>query len=211
MSLGAVYTLQGRMTGEHLTTFLFYGTTPTPLTPSPTPAHTSHPFLPPCAVNFVSAASFDVGDRWTSIQDAIGSTASVFALTDRIPRLKIRTDLRHHPRRHHSHGHANATHLHFTTGGNESMGHTTPEAHSTTTLPTATPVPATDGVVTTGRVVFRNVTFAYPLRGAVPVLRNLNLQIPPGRRTAIVGGTVPQTSGLDQGRTWMEDPHPKPR
>jgi hypothetical protein len=33
MSLGAVYTLQGRMTGEHLTTFLFYGTTPTPLTP----------------------------------------------------------------------------------------------------------------------------------------------------------------------------------
>lgn len=200
MSLGAVYTLQGRMTGEHLTTFLFYGTLSSLVPRSyPPPTRTSHPHLPslPCAVNFVSAASFDVGDRWTSIQDAIGSTASVFALTDRIPRLKIRTDLRHHPRRHHHHTHANPTHLtphesHFT-GGNESMGHTHPEAHSTTTLPTEAPVPATAGAGTPGRVVFRNVTFAYPLRGAVPVLRNLNLQIPPGRRTAIVGGTLPQT------------------
>lgn len=41
------------------------------------------------AVNFVSAASFDVGDRWTSIQDAIGSTASVFSLTDRRPKVQL--------------------------------------------------------------------------------------------------------------------------
>lgn len=43
MGLGALAVMQQKMTGEQLTSFLFY-------------------------VNFVSAASFDVGDRWTSIQ-----------------------------------------------------------------------------------------------------------------------------------------------
>ena len=43
MGLGAMAVMQQKMTGEQLTSFLFY-------------------------VNFVSAASFDVGDRWTSIQ-----------------------------------------------------------------------------------------------------------------------------------------------
>lgn len=40
-----------------------------------------------------------------------------------------------------------------------------------------------------GRMVFRNVTFAYPLRGGLPVLKNLNVVIPAGKKTAIVGGS----------------------
>lgn len=50
MGLGAMAVMQQKMTGEQLTSFLFY-------------------------VNFVSAASFDVGDRWTSIQVRWGCTS----------------------------------------------------------------------------------------------------------------------------------------
>lgn len=66
---GARAVMLRQMTGEQLTTFLFY-------------------------VNFVSEASFDIGGRWTSIQGAIGSTTSVFSLMDRKPRLRVREDLR---------------------------------------------------------------------------------------------------------------------
>lgn len=38
-----------------------------------------------------------------------------------------------------------------------------------------------------GTIEFRNVTFAYPSRPGEPVLRNLNLSIPAGKHTAIVG------------------------
>jgi len=62
--MGAYITFKGGMTGEQLTSFLFY-------------------------TNFVSAAAFDVGDRWTTIQDAIGGTTAVFGLMDRKTRLKV--------------------------------------------------------------------------------------------------------------------------
>ena len=65
LGMGAYITFKGGMTGEQLTSFLFY-------------------------TNFVSAASFDVGDRWTSIQDAIGSTTAVFQLMDRRTKLQVR-------------------------------------------------------------------------------------------------------------------------
>lgn len=39
-----------------------------------------------------------------------------------------------------------------------------------------------------GRVSFRNVTFAYPLREKKTVLHGIDLEIRPGERTAIVGG-----------------------
>ncbi|CAG8981035.1 hypothetical protein HYALB_00008188 [Hymenoscyphus albidus] len=38
-----------------------------------------------------------------------------------------------------------------------------------------------------GTIEFRNVTFAYPSRPGEPVLKNLNLSIPAGKHTAIVG------------------------
>lgn len=40
-----------------------------------------------------------------------------------------------------------------------------------------------------GRVEFSNVTFAYPTRSDVTVLQNLNLTIPAGAMTAVVGGS----------------------
>ncbi|CAM9273512.1 unnamed protein product [Chrysoparadoxa australica] len=39
----------------------------------------------------------------------------------------------------------------------------------------------------TGRVVFNKVSFAYPTRPDVPVLRNINLVLPAGKVTALVG------------------------
>jgi len=40
-----------------------------------------------------------------------------------------------------------------------------------------------------GHVEFSNVTFAYPSRSDVPVLNCLNLSIPAGAMTAVVGGS----------------------
>eukprot|EP00638_Chattonella_subsalsa_P007545 CAMPEP_0117760896 /NCGR_PEP_ID=MMETSP0947-20121206/16919_1 /TAXON_ID=44440 /ORGANISM="Chattonella subsalsa, Strain CCMP2191" /LENGTH=645 /DNA_ID=CAMNT_0005581707 /DNA_START=246 /DNA_END=2183 /DNA_ORIENTATION=+ len=54
---GASFVMQGRITGEELTTFLFY-------------------------TNFVSAASFDVGDQWAKIQEALGGGSAVFELLE---------------------------------------------------------------------------------------------------------------------------------
>jgi ABC-type transport system involved in Fe-S cluster assembly fused permease/ATPase subunit len=42
-----------------------------------------------------------------------------------------------------------------------------------------------------GEILFRNVSFAYPLRDHTPVLRRIDLHIPPGRKVAIVGGAHP--------------------
>ncbi|OLP81968.1 ATP-binding cassette sub-family B member 8, mitochondrial [Symbiodinium microadriaticum] len=38
-----------------------------------------------------------------------------------------------------------------------------------------------------GAVSFRNVTFAYAAREDEPVLRGIDLDVPPGRTTALVG------------------------
>jgi ABC-type multidrug transport system fused ATPase/permease subunit len=152
MGLGALAVMQQKMTGEQLTSFLFY-------------------------VNFVSAASFDVGDRWTSIQDAIGSTTSVFALMDRKPRLKVRDDLRAQALeadraqeqqlvREHEHAAQDLDAL-YDYSNAEHRAHPLPKL---------------------GRVSFRNVTFAYPLRDKKVVLHGIDLEIRPGERTAIVGG-----------------------
>ncbi len=154
MGLGAQAVMQQKMTGEQLTSFLFY-------------------------VNFVSAASFDVGDRWTSIQDAIGSTTSVFALMDRRPRLKVRDDLRAQAleadraqeqqlEREHDHAAEDLDALYD---------------YSNAEARLARPLPKLGG-----RVSFRNVTFAYPLREKKVVLQGIDLEIRPGERTAIVGG-----------------------
>jgi ABC-type multidrug transport system fused ATPase/permease subunit len=92
------------------------------------------------------------------VQDAIGSTAAVFMLMDRRPRMKVRADLQTNPLR--------------TSAPSESAVYDYSEL----------------GQGCPGKVVFRNVSFAYPLRGGVPVLRDINLTIRPGQRTAIVGG-----------------------
>lgn len=42
--------------------------------------------------------------------------------------------------------------------------------------------------VTGSEVVFRNVSFSYPLRTSIPVLQQVDLSIQPGQRIAIVGG-----------------------
>lgn len=139
MALGALAVMQKQMTGEQLTSFLFY-------------------------VNFVSAASFDVGDRWTSIQDAIGSTTSVFALMDRKPRLRVREDLRAAAPQEASA--PAAVQYDYSDSGS----HATPQS-------------------SLGRVNFVDVTFAYPLRDKTTVLSDINLEIRPGERTAIVGGS----------------------
>lgn len=159
MGLGALAVMQKKMTGEQLTSFLFY-------------------------VNFVSAASFDVGDRWTSIQDAIGSTTSVFALMDRKPRVKVREDLRAQAleaerreaealQREHEHAAQDLDAL-YDYSNAEHPPHPAPRL---------------------GRVSFRNVTFAYPLREKKAVLHGINLELRPGERTAIVGGACRERGG----------------
>ena len=130
MLLGAAAVMHKEMTAEKLTSFLFY-------------------------VNFVSAASFDVGDRWTCITDAIGSTTSVFSLMDRKPRLSVRQQQGE--------------------GEGEGEGEEIEEDE--------------DEQQQLGRVEFKDVTFAYPLRDKKTVLSKVNLEIRPGERTAIVGGS----------------------
>lgn len=153
MGLGARAVMQRQMTGEQLTSFLFY-------------------------VNFVSAASFDVGDRWTSIQDAIGSTTSVFSLMDRKPRLRVREDLR---------------------GAAVAAGVLPADATTRVSSEAALQAPGAQYNYSTdshappqsslGRVNFLNVTFAYPLREKKAVLHDITLEVRPGERTAIVGGS----------------------
>lgn len=176
MGLGALAVMQQRMTGEQLSKYLclvhfnhppIYLQPPRPhLLSSHAAIHLSALITPPVTnrthsqtasflfyVNFISAACGDVGDRFSSIQEAIGSTTAVFSLMDRSPRLKVREDLR-----------AQA----------EQQQQQQQEEQ---------PAPPK-----LGRVSFRNVTFAYPLRDTRPVLHGVDLEIRPGERTAIVGG-----------------------
>jgi ATP-binding cassette subfamily B (MDR/TAP) protein 9 len=156
MGLGARAVMQRQMTGEQLTSFLFY-------------------------VNFVSAASFDVGDRWTSIQDAIGSTTSVFSLMDRKPRLRVREDLRGAPV---AAGvlPADATDATMRTSSEAALQ--APGAQYNYSTDSHAPPQSS-----LGRVNFLNVTFAYPLREKKAVLHDITFEVRPGERTAIVGGS----------------------
>lgn len=148
MGLGARAVMQRQMTGEQLTSFLFY-------------------------VNFVSAASFDVGDRWTSIQDAIGSTTSVFSLMDRKPRLRVREDLK-----------VGVLPADATMRESREAAMQAPGAQYNYSTDSHAPPQSS-----LGRVTFLNVTFAYPLREKKAVLHDITLEVRPGERTAIVGGS----------------------
>jgi hypothetical protein len=53
------------------------------------PTHDPLP-LPPNTQHTVMGASYDVGDQWSRIQDAIGSATTVFALLDRKPRMTVK-------------------------------------------------------------------------------------------------------------------------
>uniref|UniRef100_A0A1D2A990 ABC transporter B family member 28 n=2 Tax=Auxenochlorella protothecoides TaxID=3075 RepID=A0A1D2A990_AUXPR len=66
-----------------------------------------------------------------------------------------------------------------------------------TGIPTTSPRPA-PAPLPTGDVVFKDVWFSYPARPERPVLRGLNLRLPAGRVTALVGhsGAGKSTVGL---------------
>ena len=63
LSGGRAAVLTDGMTAAALTSFLFY-------------------------VTFISNASFDVGDQWSKIQEALGAGKTVFELAQRTPELK---------------------------------------------------------------------------------------------------------------------------
>ena len=94
---------------------------------------------------------------------------------DRVPRLKVRQDLNHQ----------------FTEDKGVDMASTPADPDNLNTLYDYS---ADQSSAPRGRVIFRNVTFAYPLRGTTPVLHSVSLEIRPGERTAIVGGKAGRNS-----------------
>lgn len=56
----------------------------------PTHPNTLHPHHATPPHQSVMGASYDVGDQWSRIQDALGSATTVFALLDRAPRMGVK-------------------------------------------------------------------------------------------------------------------------
>eukprot|EP00752_Nemacystus_decipiens_P006022 g5439.t1 len=176
--LGARRVFDGTMTGQQLTTFVFY-------------------------TQFVTSASFDVGDQWAKIQEALGAGQKVFELLDRQPNMTGRDDqhaqsatgssidpLDHAPPPTHEAAAAVAVSGMATNGdGNAglSSGHMQPSS-----------MPSSHGHGhgqggerhrERGTVDFESVSFGYPTRSGVLVLDGLNLKVRPGEKIAVVGSS----------------------
>lgn len=124
-------------------------------------------------VAFVAGSSFDVGEQWTRIQQALGAGKSVFALASREPvrfhdapvaaaPVAAAAEPPHEATSHHDH----------------------PEALSSRT---PTHAEAADGVA--AKLELTDVHFEYPGRPGAPVLRGLTLAVRPGEVLGLVGGS----------------------
>eukprot|EP00903_Cladosiphon_okamuranus_P020901 g19194.t1 len=173
--LGARRVFDGTMTGQQLTTFVFY-------------------------TQFVTSASFDVGDQWAKIQEALGAGQKVFELLDREPEIIGRGDQHAPP---------------ATEPLIDPSGHAPPPSHDATAVSDtdtngdvnagldprhvqSSMIPSEHGDFgghgqdrhrERGTVDFESVSFGYPTRSGVLVLDGLDLTVRPGEKIAVVGSS----------------------
>ncbi|CAM9963312.1 unnamed protein product, partial [Ectocarpus fasciculatus] len=180
--LGAGRVFDGRMTGQQLTTFVFY-------------------------TQFVTSASFDVGDQ---IQEALGAGQKVFELLDREPIMTGQTKQAEEEQSMEQHSSPSSLPQHDAavmeedaaalTHGVGSNGGADADMASPhlqqQQQQQPQPTPAHVGSERQrqrqrqrGRVDFDSVSFGYPTRSGVLVLDGLNLTVRPGEKVAVVGSS----------------------
>mmetsp|Transcript_24908 Transcript_24908/g.49848 ORF Transcript_24908/g.49848 Transcript_24908/m.49848 type:complete len:780 (+) Transcript_24908:76-2415(+) len=141
--------LSGKLTGAQLTAFLFY-------------------------VSFVAASSFDVGEQWTRIQEALGSGETVFELAERENAEK--------KRRREAQELAEKSMASSETrdkeGSSAEAKEEEEERHSELNTHSSD-----------AKLVFENVEFEYPTRPGAKVLRGLNLTVQDGEVIGLIGGS----------------------
>mmetsp|Transcript_51599 Transcript_51599/g.117463 ORF Transcript_51599/g.117463 Transcript_51599/m.117463 type:complete len:765 (+) Transcript_51599:173-2467(+) len=176
----------GAMTGADLTTFIFY-------------------------VNFVSAASFDVGEQWTRIQEALGAGSKIFAYckldaaTSEATAGSGAAAKRDRPEA------AAAEESEAAARAEEAATEEAAKAAAGAAGPgpeegSAQPVPSSSsssaaaaaevevGLVAgpaprAAKLSMEGVHFEYPSRAGAPVLRGLNLEVGKGEVIGLVGGS----------------------
>eukprot|EP00904_Undaria_pinnatifida_P004744 jgi/Undpi1/14270/HiC_scaffold_9.g03919.m1 len=154
LMLGAGMVFDGQMTGQALTTFIFY-------------------------TNFVTAASFDVGDQ---IQEALGAGQEVFEL------LKRKSSVRKETLSAHSATPPQVIEAHL--GATPRIGDSSEEGDSSVISPPLETTPSNGvEVCERGRVDFRSVSFGYPTRSGVLILDKLSFTARQGETVAVVGSS----------------------
>eukprot|EP00617_Octactis_speculum_P026818 CAMPEP_0185771474 /NCGR_PEP_ID=MMETSP1174-20130828/64324_1 /TAXON_ID=35687 /ORGANISM="Dictyocha speculum, Strain CCMP1381" /LENGTH=640 /DNA_ID=CAMNT_0028457357 /DNA_START=300 /DNA_END=2222 /DNA_ORIENTATION=- len=138
----------GRLTAAQLTSFLFYAT-------------------------FVSGATFDVGDQWTKIQEALGAGTTIFDLLERKSTLKTADT-------HNSNSAPTTAAHHLSPEG----GSLDASAESSTAMREEESSSEYDN-----RIRFEGVHFAYPTRKGQKILQGLNLDLKSGEVVGLVGGS----------------------
>ena len=114
-------------------------------------------------MTFISNASFDVGDQWSKIQEALGAGKTVFELAQRTPELKEPSSV--------------------AASGDTSQPRAETDTETETSHADATIADASNAIS------FSNVHFAYPTRPTATVLDGLDLELQPGTMVGIVGGS----------------------
>lgn len=161
LMLGAEMVFDGRMTGQALTTFIFY-------------------------TSFVTSASFDVGDQWAKIQEALGAGQEVFELLERKPAVRTEPPPNGEIPPHVDAASVVEAHL----GATPIIGHNSEEGEDNVLSPLLEATPA-NGVEERerGRIDFRSVSFGYPTRPGVLILDQLSFTARPGETVAVVGSS----------------------
>lgn len=184
--LGANRVFTGQLSGPALTTFVFY-------------------------TNFVTDASFDVGDQWAKIQEALGAGQKVFELLDREPKVSTKQQRpQHHPASPSAtppspvESEVATDSIQVDFGGNQgalvtaSVGkepdiRKAGDISGVSPFLQATPSGSSVGGAGVGQergsVEFCSVCFGYPTRPGVPVLDDLSLFVQPGEKVAVVGSS----------------------
>ncbi|CBJ27348.1 ATP-binding cassette, sub-family B, member 8 precursor [Ectocarpus siliculosus] len=170
--LGAGRVFDGRMTGQQLTTFVFY-------------------------TQFVTSASFDVGDQ---IQEALGAGQKVFELLDREPIMTGQAKTEGKQSVEHSSSSTLTQHdstvmeehappLTNSVGSKGGGDADMPSPHLQQQQQATSAHAGSERQRQRGRVEFDSVSFGYPTRSGVLVLDGLNLTVRPGEKVAVVGSS----------------------
>ena len=124
----------------------------------------------------LAGALASLGDIWSGLNSAVGAADKIFALIDRVPKVRQlgrRT-------------------VALCNEGSSARGSSVQGGKNDAPLalpwhlPAAAPAAARAGALR-GRLALTNVCFAYPSRPEAPVLRGLTLRVEPGEMVALVG------------------------
>lgn len=126
---------------------------------------------------FVSQASSDIGDQWTSVQVALGSATKVFELVDVSSRSVEETEaqqIAEHQKK---------------SSAVDGVAADAPERSAADAIVVVPASTTPDEFWPRGQLEFAGVSFKYPARDSVTVLDGVTLRVRPGELVAVVGGS----------------------